>query len=92
MQTPSQLEIEAVLSDVLTAVTDAEYGAFDPTKRLDSYGLDSVGRVGLLVELERRLGRPLTLDELVECETPRDIARRVFEAARQTSDSRRRTG
>jgi len=64
-------EIEAVIRATLSRIS--EESEFDMDRSLDDFGLDSVARVGLLAEIERRLAVSVSIEELIECQTPRAI-------------------
>jgi acyl carrier protein len=60
--------------------------ALSPTDRIEDLGLDSVGKINLLLEIEQALGSKLSERRLAHVVTLRDLANVVESAARGERD------
>ncbi|MFD3936643.1 acyl carrier protein [Streptomyces sp. NPDC058611] len=66
------MEELAVLMKTAGITVDPAEMAARPDSAFDSYGLDSLGLLGIVGELENRRGRPLPTDA-DRCKTPREF-------------------
>lgn len=70
----TQQEIETEICRMLAKVADSPADQIDPTRQFDSFGLDSLSKVGVITELSKRVAYEIDTEEAVEFETPRDLA------------------
>jgi acyl carrier protein len=70
----TQQEIEAEICKMLAKVADSLAEEIDPTRPFDSFGLDSLSKVGVITELSKRVAFEIDTEEAVEYETPRELA------------------
>jgi len=65
-------EVMKTIEEILSSVSDQP--VINPDRPFDSYGLDSLARIGLLTEIEKRLEIGLSVEQMISCETPRELA------------------
>jgi minimal PKS acyl carrier protein len=65
-------ELAALMKKSAGVTVDPDAMASRPESRFDEYGLDSLGLLGIVGELENRHGRPLPADA-DRCKTPREF-------------------
>ncbi len=70
----TQQEIETEICRMLAKVAEGPAELIDPTKAFDSFGLDSLSKVGIVTELSRIVAFEIEPEEAVEYETPRELA------------------
>lgn len=65
-------ELAALMKKGAGVTVDPSVMASRPDSRFDEYGLDSLGLLGIVGELENRHGRPMPPDA-DRCKTPREF-------------------
>ena len=70
----TQTKIEDLICEALTEVAELPIDQIDRDESLDALGLDSVAKVGLITSLENQLGVSVAVEQLIESETPRELA------------------